>query len=455
MRGLVARIALIFFLSMCSVLVIATAVTSFVLSSGDAARSAAPMARHIASTSDMLLGKPPQFPFPPDGDKALGDKSLLDKSLPDKSPGDKSKRDFFRRIPPGEIVTALPAGEVQPDQTKALQAALAKEGENRPVSVIDTGEGEPVAALTLDDGRWMLFSYPKPMGPPPELAIAAAAWLTLFVIGIVVVALIMAYRVTRPFVMLDEAVRSVGPDGVLPHTPEVGSGEARRTAAALNALSDRLRAAMESRMRLVAAAGHDFRTPMTRMRLRVEFMPDDEERDRWLADLDELDAIADSAIKLVREEGTGEDRTPLVLEQLVRETVEELQVAQLPVTLGTLDSASVMAGPLALRRALRNLITNAATHGGGARVKLEKLPEDTRIVIEDDGPGIPEAMLSQVFEPFFRANPARTQAIKGAGLGLAIAREIIERFGGTIEIRNRPEGGLEQVVRLKAVAAAG
>jgi len=427
MRGLVTRIALIFFLSMCSVLVIATAVTSFVLSSGDADRAAAPMARHIASTSDMLLGERPPQP---------------------------RKRAFSpRRIPPGEIVATLPDGEMQPDQTRALQAALAKEGETRPASVIDTGEGEPVAALALEDGRWMLFSYPKPMGPPPELAIAAAAWLTLFVIGIVIVALIMAYRVTRPFRMLDEAVRSVGPDGVLPHTPEVGSGEARRTAAALNALSDRLRAAMESRMRLVAAAGHDFRTPMTRMRLRAEFLPG-EDQAAWLADLDELDAIADSAIKLVQEEGKGDDRKPLVLEKLVRETVEELQVAHLPVTLGTLDSASVMAGPLALRRALRNLITNAATHGGGARVKLEKLPEDTRIVIEDDGPGIPEAMLSQVFEPFFRASPARTQAIKGAGLGLAIAREIIERFGGTIEIRNRPEGGLEQVVRLKAVPAA-
>ena len=428
MRGLVARIALIFILSMFSVLLIATAVTWFVLSRGDSERAAAPMARHIASTSDMLLGKPPQ---------------------------EKVKRGFFpRRIPPGEIVTSLPEGQVQQDPSRALQEALAREGETRPVSVIDTGSGEPVAALALTDGRWMLFSYPKPMGPPPELMLAAAAWLTLFVIGIVLVALVMAYRVTRPFVMLDEAVRSVGPDGVLPHTPEVGSGEARRTAVALNALSDRLRAAMESRMRLVAAAGHDFRTPMTRMRLRAEFLSDDE-RERWLADLDELDAIADSAIKLVQEEGAGDDRKPLVLEQLVRETVEELQVAQLPVALGPLDSASVVAGPLALRRALRNLITNAATHGGGARVKLENLPEDTRIVIEDDGPGIPEALLSQVFEPFFRASPARTQTIKGAGLGLAIAREIIERFGGTIEIRNRPEGGLEQIVRLKAVTVAG
>lgn len=424
MRGLVARVALIFILSMFSVLLIATGVTWFVLDRGNADRAAAPMARHIASTSDMLLGGPPprRESFPP-------------------------------RIPPGEIVAQRPAGSIQEEPTRALQAALAREGKTGMVNVIDTGAGEPVAALALDDGRWMLFSYPKPMGPPRELILAAAAWLTLFVIGIVLVALVMAYRVTRPFVMLDEAVRSVGPDGVLPHIPETGFGEARRTATALNALSDRLRAAMESRMRLVAAAGHDFRTPMTRMRLRAEFMSDDE-RERWLADLDELDAIADSAIRLVQEEGAGEDRKPLRLDALLRETVEELQLAQLPVALGLLDPASVVAGPLALRRALRNLITNAATHGGGARVRLEAPAAEVRIVIDDDGPGIPEAALSQVFEPFFRANPARTQTIKGAGLGLAIAREIVERFGGSIAIRNRPEGGLEQVVRLKPASAA-
>ena len=115
MRGLVARIALIFILSMFSVLLIATAVTWFVLSRGDSERAAAPMARHIASTSDMLLGKPPQ---------------------------EKVKRGFFpRRIPPGEIVTSLPEGQVQQDPSRALQGALAREGETRPVSVIDTGSG--------------------------------------------------------------------------------------------------------------------------------------------------------------------------------------------------------------------------------------------------------------------------------------------------------------------------
>jgi signal transduction histidine kinase len=425
MRTLGAKIALIFIGSMFAVVLLATTVTAIVLNRGDVDRAVVPMARHISMTSEVLG----EGGFP-------------------------RRRPPLRRIPQGEIVENLPAGERLVTLSLALQEALAAEGETRHAEVIDAGDREPVAGLQLEDGRWMLFSFPKPFDLPPEVLFALGAWLALMVTGIVTVALVMAQRVTRPFAILDNAVRSVGPDGVLPHTPEIGSGEARQTAMALNALSDRLRGAMESRMRLVAAAGHDLRTPMTRMRLRAEFLPE-EDRVAWLADLDELDAIADSAIKLVKEEGAGEDREPVPLDVLVRETVIELSVAKLPVELTAAEPTSVAAGPLALRRALRNLITNAATHGGGARVRLEADENTARILIEDDGPGIPSEMLSQVFEPFFRASPARTQTTKGAGLGLAIAREIIERFGGSIEISNRPEGGLLQVVRLRALAAAG
>lgn len=425
MRALGAKIALIFIGSMFAVVLLAAGLTAVFLNRGALERSVTPMARHISSTSQLMEGgRPPRMPPPPD------------------------------RIPFGKIVDTLPEGPPLADMSAALQTALAAEGETRHAEVIDTGDPEPVAGLQLADGRWMLFSFPKPLRFPPEVLFALGAGLVLMVAGIVAVALVMARRVTRPFAILDGAVRSVGPDGVLPHMPETGSGEARQTAMALNALSDRLRGAMESRMRLVAAAGHDLRTPMTRMRLRAEFLPE-EDRVAWLADLDELDAIADSAIKLVKEEGAGEDREPVPLDVLVRETVIELSVAKLPVELTAAEPTSVAAGPLALRRALRNLITNAATHGGGARVRLEADESSARILIEDDGPGIPAEMLSQVFEPFFRASPARTQTTKGAGLGLAIAREIIERSGGSIEISNRPEGGLLQVVRLRALAAAG
>lgn len=421
MRSLRMKIALILVVAIVAVVLVATGITAVVLNTGESDRLMAPMARHIALSGGFPEGGDAVRPPPP-------------------------------RKPRTELAASLPAGEARRELSAALQRALASEGETRRVQVIDTGEGDPIAALSLEDGRYMLFPFPKPMGPPRELWLALASWLTLVVIGVVAVALVMAQRVTRPFAVLENAVASVGPDGVLPHTPEVGPGEVRQTAVALNALSDRLKAAMESRMRLVAAAGHDLRTPMTRMRLRAEFLPE-EDRQSWLDDLDELDAIADSAIRLVKEEGAGEDRRPVALDVLVRETVEELQSAQLPVRLAAIQPATVTAGPLALRRALRNLIINAATHGGDAEVSLEADASEAKVIIKDNGPGIPEALIPQVFEPFFRANPGRTQVLKGAGLGLAIAREIVERFGGSIEIGNRREGGLLQVVSLKPWAS--
>ena len=201
---------------------------------------------------------------------------------------------------------------------------------------------------------------------------------------------------------------------------------------------------MESRMRLVAAAGHDLRTPMTRMRLRAEFL--DEDREKWLHDLDELDRIADSAIRLVREEVNQDAVEPVDLAKLVREIAAEVRSLGHPVSTGPLDYVSVKAGALGLRRALRNLIVNAATHGKGCSVSLSSAGSQAVLTIEDRGPGIPPELLNKAFEPFFRVNPGRMQSIPGAGLGLAIAKEIVERYGGTIALENRVDGGLQQRV---------
>lgn len=428
MHGLRVKLALIFVGSVLAVVFVATAITALVLSIGDTDRLMGPMARHMAIANDIIAAGPPEG-RPPNGEKP-----------PRKPPHELDK-----------VVDALPEGTDRPELAAALQRALVREGELRAVQVIERSGGERVAAQRLEDGRYMLFPFPRLMGPPPEIWLALLAWLALVVIGVMGAVLALAWRATQPFAILERAIGSVGPDGVLPHVPETGGSEARQTAAALNALSDRLKAAMESRMRLVAAAGHDLRTPMTRMRLRAEFIAE-EERAAWLNDLDELDAIADSAIRLVKEEGAGEDRRQVDLGKLVQETAAELAHTGLPVELGQIVPVTVTAGPLALRRALRNLITNAATHGGGARVRLEADAGEAQVIIEDDGPGIPDELIPRVFEPFFRVNPGRMQTTKGAGLGLAIAKEIIERFAGSIDISNRPEGGLRQVVRLRLAA---
>jgi len=306
-----------------------------------------------------------------------------------------------------------------------------------------------VASIALPDNRWLIVDVPD-FGPPRDAWIVLSGWIVLIVLGAAAVSVYFTAVLIRPLEMLEAAVSKIGSDGMLAQLPETGSAEVKATARALNQLSTRLKTAMESRMRLVAAAGHDLRTPMTRMRLRAEFL--DDERDKWLHDLDELDRIADSAIRLVREEVNQDAVEPVDLQKLVRDIEAEMVSLGHAVSIGHLDTVSVRAGALGLRRALRNLIVNAATHGKACSVDLAVAGKRAVLTISDHGPGIPPELLNKAFEPFFRVDPGRLQSVPGAGLGLAIAKEIIERYGGTVTLENRKGGGLEQTVVFEAAA---
>lgn len=341
--------------------------------------------------------------------------------------------------PPVEI------GDTRFRDARSISRILAEAGVALPVRVVgDEAARTRQLAFEFAPGRWAYLPYP---GYPPRNWPALAFYLGLVVAGSLAVSLLAATKMTRPLRILEEAVRAVGPDGLPATLPEEGPAEMRATAAALNRLTGRVRAAVESRMRLVAAAGHDLRTPMTRMRLRAEFLPE-EDREVWLKDLAELDHIADSAIRLVREEVEPGSSETVSLNALLVEIADELGEIGRPVETGPLAPLSVAARPLALKRALRNLMENAAVHGGQARVALAADGGAALVTILDEGPGIPEALMARVFEPFFRVDPARRRLSPGAGLGLAIAKEILDHAGGTLTLRNRRDGGLEQIVRL-------
>jgi signal transduction histidine kinase len=352
-----------------------------------------------------------------------------------------------------ELATEPATGRFYRSTSERLKAMLASRGIDLAVRITRSGRGAPlIVSIPIEGKGWLMMpaSNLPPAGPPWRVLFR---WFAIITFAAALVAVFAANRMVKPLVFLESAVDAVGPDGMLPVLPEKGPAEVRATAKALNSLSARLKRAMESRMRMVAAAGHDLRTPITRMRLRAEFVPDEEERARWLADLDELERIADSAILLVREE-SGKAPPELVrLDQLVDKIGEELRDQSLDVVNEAAEPVAVRASPITLNRALRNLIINAATHGVRAHVKVDgDAGANARIVIEDEGPGIPSDLLGQVFEPFFRADPARRQDIPGAGLGLTIAKEIIQREGGTISISNRAGGGLLQVVELPKAA---
>lgn len=346
------------------------------------------------------------------------------------------------------LVNNLPDGERNPFLTDRLRAEFQRRGSPLVVSVYRTARDEPnVVAARIQGRGWLLV--PIPDLPPPDSGWSVVIkWLALLTFGAAAIALFIANRMVRPLVLLENAVESVGTDAILPELPEQGPAEVRATAKALNTLSARLRSAIESRMRLVAAAGHDMRTPITRLRLRAEFVPNQEEKEAWLRDLDELERIADSAIQLVREESEKAPPQDIDLDAFIKETAGDLRGQGLDVEVTDADPVTVRTGRLALSRALRNLLVNAATHGVRARVSVKQSNGMARVVITDEGPGIPENVIGRVFEPFFRADPARRQSIPGAGLGLTIAREIIQRAGGAIRIHNGEAVGLVQEVEL-------
>src|SRR5258708_3808098 len=344
------------------------------------------------------------------------------------------------------------SGQPRPELTNLLQSQLLRAGSDLKVVVTQPTEtAHPVASIKFKSG-WLAIPISDRRHRPEGVRFALASWILLIAIGTVGVALWFAYRITRHLAVLERVAATIDADGIVPQLPESGPAELKVTARALNTMTIRLKNAAESRMRLVAAAGHDLRTPMTRMRLRAEFL-DEEDRAMWLNDLDELDHIADSAIQLVREEAQRERSQLLRVDEIISEICQDLVAMKASVTILKMDAVTISSAPLALTRAVRNLVINAATHGGGAFVTVGLKDRAALITIDDEGPGIPEQSMSRVFEPFFRVDPARRKSVPGAGLGLAIAKEIVERHGGKLTLQNRSPKGLRQEIMFPACFA--
>lgn len=410
MKSLRARIALLVAGSIVGVVALAMLVATFVTGSAPPVRKLEPVARHIIALAE-----------------GAGQSAAV------------------------RIAEAPAGGIPDPPHQAFLSGAMTGIGATNDVRVTRIAHGEPgiLASVRLTDGRWLITEIPD-LSPPRERFLILGGWMLAVLVGATALALTISSKVTRPMGVLEAAASRITADATLAPVPEDGPTEVRATARALNHLASRLRAAMESRMRLVAAAGHDLRTPMTRMRLRAEFLPEDE-REKWLADIEELDMIADSAMRLVREETAGDEPVPLAFDELVEGIVDEIGEIGLPVTLKGAEPVAIKAGAFGLRRALRNLVNNAATHGRGAEVRVALRSGKAVLAIADRGPGIPPDQIERAFEPFYRADPARAKSVPGAGLGLAIAKEIVERNGGQIELRNREGGGLHQIVIFPAL----
>ncbi len=312
--------------------------------------------------------------------------------------------------------------------------------------------GRMIIAMHLPEGQWLNLTVhvesPRPWHSPTFLVAfllmtAAAALLTLWAVR----------RLTAPVRTLARAAEALGRDVNAPPLPEDGPLEVATAAAAFNTMAARIRRFVRDRTEMLTAIGHDLRTPITRLKLRAEFMEDDEQRRKMLIDLEELEAMVSATLTFGRDAASTEPVSPLDLAELLRTIVDEATdawpEAAEKLTYEGPAHLTLRARPLALKRALANLVANAVKYGGGARVRLQ-LPADGMLTIEveDDGPGIVPQELDRVFEPFHRVEPSRNRETGGVGLGLPIARNIFRAHGGDVTLANRPTGGLKATVTL-------
>jgi signal transduction histidine kinase len=256
------------------------------------------------------------------------------------------------------------------------------------------------------------------------------------------VGLVFVRRLTRPLARLAAATRAAGQGDRKVRVPEEGARELRAAAAAFNDMQARIAAFDAERMRTLAAVGHDLRTPITSLRIRAEML-DEAEAAPMIRTLDEMTVMANGLIAYAKGAAQTEPLETLDLAAFLGRLCGELGA-----TLRIEAGAEVEARPVALGRALGNLIDNAIRYGGDARVALRRAGAEALVVIEDQGPGIPPERLEAMFEPFVRGEESRSAETGGAGLGLSIARNIVLAHGGRITVENAPEGGLRARVRL-------
>jgi signal transduction histidine kinase len=247
----------------------------------------------------------------------------------------------------------------------------------------------------------------------------------------------------RPLTVLTKAADRLGRDVLAPPVEITGPREVMAAANAFNRMQARIRRFIEDRTQMIAAISHDLRTPITRLKLRAEFIEDDEQRLKILADLDEMESMISSTLAFARDDSARETKVLVDLVGVLVDLCDQFRVA-----FDGPDELAMTLGANGIKRAFANLIENACKYGGGARVKLTTDDDHVSVTIDDDGPGIPVAELENVFAPFYRVESSRNRETGGTGLGLAVARSAVRANGGDITLANRQGGGLTVTVTL-------
>ncbi|MFZ1108557.1 MAG: ATP-binding protein [Rhodomicrobium sp.] len=305
-------------------------------------------------------------------------------------------------------------------------------------------------SVPLKSGQWLnAVLTPRQLAPHvTPLLVQFATMAAISAVGII----LALSRLTHPLKELAKAAAALGRGESTANLDEKGPLEVIATIRAFNDMQERLSRFVLDRTKMLAALGHDLRTPITSLRLRAEFIEDDEIRQKILETLDEIFEMAEATLSFAREEA-AQERTRLVdVGALISTVCADLADTGFPVECAETGSFTIRCRPIGLKRAFRNVIENAVAYGRRARVSIAHRPGEVAVMIDDDGPGIPDGDMERVFSPFVRLETSRNMDTGGVGLGLAIVRSIVRGHGGDIALQNRPGGGLRVTIALHGVA---
>lgn len=306
-------------------------------------------------------------------------------------------------------------------------------------------------AVPLADGHWLTIDGQELQGWSGE-----SAWLlisdyllrvyALRIVAVLVVCLIAVRLCLRPLRRLADAALALGSNLQQPPLALDGPDEVRQAAQAFNAMQQRLIAMVNDKAYFLAAVSHDLRTPLTRMRLRLERMPDDEHRQRLRQNIAQMDDMIGQVLDYLRA-GEQQNLQPVDMDRLVIRQCAELATADEPIPVHG-HGGVVSVDALMVQRCLQNLLVNALRYASQVSVSVERVGARVLVHVEDRGPGIAPHLLATVTEPFVRGESSRNQASGGYGLGLSIVERIMTSHGGALRVRNREGGGLRVTLEL-------
>jgi signal transduction histidine kinase len=344
---------------------------------------------------------------------------------------------------PGEIAVVRRSVDDDPRALRFLATRARRQGNDIPETLL------LAAVRSQDAGEWRIARVAE--GPRIGRRALAGVVIQTLVLTLVLfgVLWLVLRRITRPLAALTARTKSFA---AAPHQAEPlassGPNDVRELIEAHNALETRIASLLDEKDVMLGAIGHDLKTPLAALRVRIESVADETQRSKMAAGVIELDRMLDDILSLARIGRPQDAAEMLDLAPLVSGVVEEYEDRDRPVMLEHADKAVGQFRASWIRRGLRNLIDNALRYGEVARVSLRQDGDTAVLTIADDGPGIPEDRIAAMMEPFRRGETSRNRATGGSGLGLTLARAIAEQHGGALTLANRDGGGLEAVLRL-------